>query len=102
MGFQLQVACHLLSVPLQRQKSSHIAQASSSASPACCLISIAGLGESYSSQFADSISAGDTSSNVGVIAGTLAGAAKATVGSVSVSSKKSADSQSISTSKSGM
>lgn len=62
---------------------------------------LVGLGESYSSQFADSISAGNTNSNVGVIAGTLAGAAKSTVGSVSVSSKKSAQSQSLSTSKSG-
>lgn len=66
-----------------------------------CCCCFAGLGESYSSQFADSVSAGDTNSNVGVIAGTLAGAAKGTVGSVSVSSKKSAQSQSLSTSKSG-
>lgn len=60
-----------------------------------------GFGESYSSQFVNSLSPGDTSSNTGVLAGTLTGAAKATIGAVSTSLKKSAESQSIGTSKSG-
>lgn len=66
------------------------------------LYNIAGLGDSYSSQFSNSLAEGKTSSSTGVIAGTLTGQAKGTVGSVATSAKSSSDTQALSTSKAGM
>ena len=66
------------------------------------LLLLAGLGDSYSSLFSNSLTEGDASSNAGLIAGTLTGASKGTVGSVATSAKRSAESQALATSKSGV
>ncbi|KAF8056785.1 1-acyl-sn-glycerol-3-phosphate acyltransferase [Scenedesmus sp. PABB004] len=64
--------------------------------------SMTGLGESYGAQLANSLAEGDTSAHTGVIAGTLTGASKATVGSTAASLEASADTQALATAKSAL
>lgn len=82
-----------------RSRASPTWRAATAAAAARCLPP--GLGDSYGAQFANSLAEGSTSSDTGVLAGTLTGAAKATVGSVATSAKRSASTQALSTSKSG-